>query len=153
MGTARWRGVTLSPKIIIIALVFGTITAAQAASFNLKDRIKAAQGTEDFKKHEAAVIEAGQMIKKMQRKMDGTWDAKQIATILDFVFTEKDPVYRQQMIEPSAVHFKDNRKAVGDRVKELEKLKKMTPEEAKNLLHDIDAMINQSERGQDGARK
>lgn len=142
----------IAKTALVVLLVATTLRVAQAASFNLKDRIKAAQGTEDYKKHEAAVIEAGAMIKKMQRQMDGSWDAKQIATILDFVFTEKDPVYRQQMIEPSAVHFKDNRKAVGDRVKALEKAKKLTAQEAKDLLFDIDAMINQSERGQDPQR-
>jgi hypothetical protein len=139
---------TLRTTLIACLLAFLTTTSF-AATFNLKDRLKALQGSEDFKAHEAAVIEAGQLIKRQPRKMDGTWETKQIATILDFVFTEKDPVYRQQMVEMATVNFKDNRKAIGDFVKQQEAAKKYSAEEAKNLLYDIDAMIHQNDRGQD----
>lgn len=122
--------------------------AGQGAG-SVKDRIKALQNTEKYKEHEQAAIDAGKMIGRLPRNMEGRWDPKQISTIVDLLLTERDPVYRQQIIEATVVHFEDNRKALGQYV---DSNKKLSPQDKKDLLYDIDAMINSKNRGQDPPR-
>ena len=124
--------------IICLLLVVGLFANAQSAS--LKDRLKAAQAMA-FAQHEKVMIEASKAIQALPRRMDGTWDPAQINFIISLMEIETDEIYRQQMIEDSAVYLKDSRKQL------LAALKQLPPATAKVLLFDIDSVIKVHEHG------
>lgn len=125
-------------KIGLIALFIASTAVAQTAS--LKDRLKAAQ-TEPYAKHEKVMIEANRAIQNLPRKMDGTWESTGVQFVIDLMEIETDTVYRQQMLEDSAVHLKDSRAQL------VKALKKLPPQTAKALLFDIDSVIKVHEKG------
>ena len=127
-------------QLITICLLATLGLPALAQSTSIKDRLKAAQ-TASFAQHEGVMIEASRAIQALPRKMDGTWDQTQIKFIVSLMEVETDEVYRQQMIEDSAVHFKDSRKLF------LAELKRLPPAQAKQLQFDIDAVIKVHDHG------
>lgn len=133
--------------VMVCSLLLLSFMANSAGS--VKDRLKALQGSQNLKDHEQAAIDAGKMINRLPRNMEGLWDRKQIATIVDLLLTEKDAVYRQQIIEATVVHFEDNRKAIGQYISANATI---AAQDKKDLLYDIDAMINSKNRGQDPPR-
>ena len=128
--------------LAMILLLLSFAATSHAVSFDLKSRLKAAQGTTGAE-HEKVVIEAGEAIQGMRRKMDGSWDSKQIESVVELMRTEKDTVYRLQMLEASAVYLKDNRSALEAAIGKLPK------DEGKALKRDLNSTIRLIESGQD----
>lgn len=129
-------------QLMMLLLALALVGTSQAFALDLKGQLKAAQGKEGAE-HEKIVIEASKAIKSMPRKMDGTWDEKQVSEVVELMRAEKDQVYRLQMLEENAVHLKDNRKALEGAIKKLPK------PESRALLRDLNSTIRLLDSGQD----
>jgi hypothetical protein len=97
----------------------------------------------DSKTQFGVVEKIADQLSKTPRNAEGLLDKEQVHLLIEIISLAKDEGFRQELLERNEVLFRDNRPLFA------QQLEKMSGDDPKQILRDIDSIIIAAEHGQE----